>query len=101
MADIFFQDVLTEKDGQQDTDGGTDEIEEMGIVELRVDDQVADAMGQLLDNDSSSTRKEPCRDAKQQHEAAVRHVGRTPGIELVNLLVYLVFEHSLSRFFGR
>jgi hypothetical protein len=28
-------------------------------------------------------------------------VGRTPGIELIYLLVYLVFEHGLFRFFGR
>ena len=73
----------------------------MCILTLKIEHQFADAMSQLLDDDCSRTRKETCWDAEQQHEPTIRHVGRTPSIELVNPSVELVFKHSRYRFFGR
>ena len=70
----------------------------MGIIALDIEDQFADAMCQLLDNDGSCTRKETRRDAEQNHETAVGHVGRTPCVELVYPSVELVFEHGFSCF---
>ena len=67
MADILLQDELTKQYGQQDTDGGTNEIQQIGVGKRRVDDmvihQIADAVGQFLDDDSGSTSEETRRDA--------------------------------------
>ena len=98
MADLLFQDVLAKQNGKQDTDGGTDKIQQERILELRIDDQIADAMRQLLDDDSGSTRKESRRDAEYQHETTVRHVGQAPLVEAVNPSIKLVFEGHLSCF---
>ena len=98
MPDLFFQDVFAKQDGQQDADGGTNEIEEMRVVELRIDDQVADAMRQFLDDDCGGTRTKTRRDAEYQHETAVGHVCRPPFVELVNPSVDFVFQHGFSRF---
>ena len=102
VTDIFLQDVLAEQDGQQDTDGGTDEVKNMGVVELCIDDQVADTVGQLLDDDSSCTSKETRWNAEQNHETAVGHVRRPPCVEAVNPSVDFIFgfTHGCS-FFGR
>ena len=102
VTDILFQDVLAEQDGQQDTDGRTDKIKDVRVVELRIDDQVADTVGQLLDNDSSCTCKETRGDAEQNHETAVGHVRRPPCVEAVNPSVDFIFgfTHGCS-FFGR
>ena len=102
MADVLLEDVLTEQDGQQDTDGGANEIKQVGIVELRVDDQIANAVCQFLDDDSGGTSQETRWDAEYQHETTVGHVRRTPCIEAVNPSVDFVFgfTHNLT-FFGR
>ena len=100
MPDVFFQDVFAKKYGEQDTDGRTDEIKEMRIVELRIDDQIADAVGQFLDDDCCRTREEARRDAENQHETTVGHMRGAPCVELVNPSVELVFEH-VSSFLGR
>ena len=55
-------------------------------------------MSQFLDNDSCGTCQETRRDAEQNHETAVGHVGRTPCVELVNPSVELVFKHGFSCF---
>ena len=101
MADILLQDELTEEYGQQDTDGGTNEIQQMGVGKRRVDDmvihQIADTVGQLLDDDSSRTSEETCWDAEYQHETTVGHVRRTPCVEAVNPSVELVLKlHFVS-----
>lgn len=100
MANIFLQDVLAEQNRQQDTNGGTDEIQQKRILELRVDDQVADAVGQLLDDNSGGTSEESRRDAEYQHETTVTHVRRTPCVEAVNPSIdfILEFTHDCSRF---
>ena len=93
MANMLLQDVLAKQDGQQDTDGGADEKEEMCILTLKIEHQFTDAVGQLLDDDGGGSCEEACRDAEQQHEAAIRHVGRAPGVELVNPSVEFVLKH--------
>ena len=98
MANIFLQDVLAEQNRQQDTNGRADEIQQEGILELRVDDQIADAMCQFLDDDSGGTGQETRRDAEYQHETTVGHVCRPPFVELVNPPVDFVFQHGFSRF---
>ena len=95
MPNVFFQDVLAEQNRQQDTDGGADEIKNVGVLELRVDNQVADAMRQLFYDYSSGSRQKSRRDAEYQHETAVGHVCRSPRIEAVNPLVYLFLKHVL------
>ena len=102
VPDIFLQDVLAEQDGQQDTDGGADEVKDMGIVELRIDDQIADAMGQLLDDDSSRTSEETRWNAKQNHKTAVGHMRRPPSVEAINPSVDFIFGFThVCFFFGR
>ena len=91
MTHVLLQDELAEQDGQQDTDGGTDEIQQMGLVELRIDDQVANAMGQLLDDDCRSTCHKTRRDAEYQHETTVGHVCRAPSVEAINPSVDSIF----------
>ena len=70
----------------------------MRIIELRVDDQVADTVGQLLDDHSGRPRQESRRNAEYQHETAVGHVSRAPRIEAVNPFVELVLKHVLFIF---
>ena len=76
----------------------------MGVGKRRVDNlvihQIANAVGQLLDNDSSGTGKKTRRDADNQHETAVGHVRRPPYVEAVNPSVdsILEFTHDCSRF---
>ena len=100
VTDVLLEDVLAEQDSQQDTDGGADEIKQVGIVELRVDDQIADTVGQLLDDDSSGTGQESRRDAEYQHETTVGHVRCAPCVEAINPSVDFVFgfTHGHSRF---
>ena len=70
----------------------------MCVVELRVDNQVADAMRQFLDDDCGGTSAKTRRDAEYQHETAVGHVSRAPRIEAVNPFVELVLKHVLFIF---
>ena len=102
MSDILLQDELTEKNGQQDTDGRANEIQQMRVGKRRVDDmviyQVADAMRQLLDDDGGSTSEEARRDAEYQHETTVTHVRRPPCVEAVNPSVEPFLEFHLGGF---
>ena len=98
VTDILFQDVLAEQDGQQDADGGTDEVKNMGVVELRIDDQVADTVSQLFNDNSGRTGEESRRDAEYQHKPTVGHVRRPPCVEAVNPSVELVFKRHFGHF---
>ena len=91
MTDIFLQDVLAEQDCQQDTYGGANEIKDVGLVELCIDDNITDAVCQLLNDDSGCSGQKTCGDAEQNHETAIRHVSCTPIVELVNPSVEFVF----------
>jgi hypothetical protein len=94
VAYFFLQDILAEQDGQQDTDGGADEIKDVGIVELCVDDKVADEMRQLLDDDGGCACEETRRDAEYQHETTVAQMRRTPRVEAVDPSFDLVFDFA-------
>ena len=75
-----------------------DEIQDMGVIELRIDDQIADAMRQFLDDDGCRTCEKTRRNAEYQHETAVGHVSRAPRVEAINPFVELVFKHVLFIF---
>jgi hypothetical protein len=55
-------------------------------------------MRQLLDDDGGGTGEESRRDAEQNHETAVGHVGHTPRVELVNPSVDFILEGHLCHF---
>ena len=100
MTNIFFQDVLAEQNRQKNTDGGADEIKQERILELRVDDQVANAVRHFLDDYGGGTSKESRRNAEYQHKTTIRHMRGAPCIKAVNPSVDFVFDftHDYSRF---
>ena len=71
MADLFFQDKLAETNGEEDANGGENEIQQVGILELDPQQEVAYGMCQGLDDHGGRTCKETCGDADQQKELLI------------------------------
>ena len=94
MADLLPQEELAETDGEQDAHRGKDKIEKLGMLDSDAHHHVADAVGQLLDDDGRQPCEETRRDADQQQELVVGQMGLPPFVELLNPLAYLLFEHA-------
>ena len=90
VTDLFLQDELAETDSEQDADSGKNKIQNVRMLEVDAQYQIADAVRRFLDDDGGQTSQETRGHTEQQHELLVGQMGCPPFIQTLDPIAELL-----------